>query len=627
MDPGGRLRSQKSARLVLGAAFVLAGAGLLAWVLRFYANVVFVDGMQLLPTVADYFSGKLSLEKLFIPYGEHRIPLYRLLLVANSAWFGLNMYVDPALTASASLVTAGLLYPAFRRSLAPALAPGAIAFAFLPVLAVSVSLAYPPLMFMSTQFQLGSVLVLLVGVLLYGSGREPSGSRLAVCAGLVIAYFGLFSGGYFPGLLASLAAVFAARWALERKAPSKGEWGLLLLSFACAAIYSRTILRETGLGAPLTAKLWGVFGHPGFTIRFLLGGLAASVACLPPGISSTPLAVVALLLGSAVLAALAAGAWLFRQSQMWRRTYLPVWMLAYSLGIIGAVRVGRGDGGWTWMMNDWYAFHLKFLPLAVFWILLYSVSNGRPVLASGSGWVPSKAGVQRWRPWRLESLALMGFALLLASTWLFSNGRQWARGPRHKLKDEARRQAMLSPGYTNKPIEEVLLVSRPEAATGLGILVKHRLNVFHDFAPDGAALASMTGLPSVDANCHHLDEATKAGGWLGDGWIERVASLKLRSGPVGLVELSAYMPEELFREVYRGELRVDLFADGDRVSSRLLSAPTFGGGGFTLEGRIPPGKLLSLEIRVSKSFVPKEHAGSSGDSRDLAIRITDLVWD
>lgn len=593
------LRSRARANLILGVAFGLAALGLFAYVRRSLANVVFRDGIQLLPTVGEFYSGSLTIGKLFVPYSEHLLPFYRTLLVASSAVLGLNMFVDPILMAVGSLLTAWVLYGAFRRSMAEVLTPGGVVLAFLPMLAICVSLAYPPQVFMAVQFQLASIIALFVGFLLYGAAAcERSRARFLASGVLVVVYFALFAGGYFAGLVAGLIAVLAIRFALERKRPGGRDWALLALTLSCAAGYARWMVRGHLAGQSPSHKLLEVTMHPSRTVQFFLKGLSAALMDLHSfeGLSPRAAAMAEIGLGGLVLVFCCLALWLFWRSGMGGKTYLPIWLLAYPFGIMAAVCVGRsGRGASDWMMNEWYSFHLKFVPISVLWIVLFAaVESGRTSLAVAG------ASTRSGRTLRMESVMALAFLVVLASTWAYSNGAQWNRGPYVKQWFEARRIAMLYPETLTEPIEDVLLVSREEALVGQAILARNHLNVFRG------------------------PEIIKASGWYGDGWIGPTASVKLLPGKSGQLHLSARIPEKIFREIYSGDLDVEVLLGNMILATRHLSNPSFGDGSFSMDVNVPPGPMQSLEIRTSKSFVPANHRDYGQDQRELSIFVRKL---
>ena len=468
-------RSRTAAIGIFCAALGTAGLGLCLYVARSHADALLLDGLQLLSVVDDYFSGRLTLAKLFSFYGEHRLPMYRLLMIANSAWFGLNMFVDPIISIVLTLATAALLYGPFRRSLAARIGPAGASAAFVPMVAICASLTSVPVMLMSTQFQVATVLMVVIGRYLLESPSQAAPiRRLIVAACLALVYSTLFAGGYFGGLLAAMLAVFAFRSVLERKYPDKAEWAALAVTLVWTVGTARDVSASGVLGQSLPSKLTPLFLDPRTTGEYLLGGLAAAVvdihSCVDP---HGPEAgeKLGLFLGLAMAVFVAVALWLFVRSRMWRVTYLPVWLLAYSIGIICLVRVGRPHPGLLWMMNEWYAFHLKFIPLAVFWIVFFAAANAQPAAnpASRPGW-----------KFRLGLIPVVSFAAFLAATWLYANEHQWARGKHLKAWLEAARLAALAPPDTTEPFENALYVSRGEANAALAIMSKYRLNVFRD---------------------------------------------------------------------------------------------------------------------------------------------------
>jgi hypothetical protein len=139
----------------------------------------------------------------------------------------------------------------------------------------------------------------------------------------------------------------------------------------CALLYCYYvfILQADKNGAAMRG-IFHYFADPVGTIMFYVYGIGGSVMDQHTFESVEPsiYLIIGSILGIISLVAL----WLFIKTEMYRKTYLPIYCMSYTLGIITAVRVGRGlFGDPIWILNDWYSFHLSFFVIGVVWILLY----------------------------------------------------------------------------------------------------------------------------------------------------------------------------------------------------------------------------------------------------------------
>jgi hypothetical protein len=616
-----QVRNDKKLAQRLWLSIVAATVALLLlYVGRAYANAIFLDGIQLLPTVDDFFSGRLDLTKLFTPYGEHRIVIYRLIMIANSALFSLNMYLDPILSALASILTILLVTIAIRRTLAKFLSPVAISLLLIPVAAVGASLAYPPVVFMSLQFHLSTIVMLAIALLATASENTPA-TRITPIL-LCPLYFTFFSGGYFPGLLLAMGVALLAYVVIERKVSPARHIVLAVTAFFCAFVYAFTIVyRSNVFTTPLTQKVANFFSDFSQTICFFLGGFAAAFVdehSYYDRISSGLRDVVFLSLGSIVFVFFGIALWLFVRRRMYVRTYLPIWLLFYPIGVIAAIRIGRNIGGWQWIMNDWYSFHLKFIPIALFWIFLFSALealNSRRNIDSKSS-DSSRLDV-RWFVC-IETVVFLLFSLLLSSTWLYTNRNQWQRGPFVKEWYASRRNAMLDAQVKPYDLHEILLVSEQEATLGMKILSKYYLNIFSTATKDSILQ------PAPVIGCD-LTSKNEKDGWYEDGWIKKEASISVRTGPTGSIKIAAYIPINIYHAVYHDALTIDLLVGEAIIGTITITRDNLGDGNIQIVGNSKSTTVINLTIRASTSFVPAKIPGQSLDERDIALIITDIT--
>ena len=123
-----------------------------------------------------------------------------------------------------------------------------------PLLFLCFSLVAAPGALMSTQFVWGTVVALLIAWLLQREFRRPRQGSPWLTANtggaivLTVAYFLLFSGAYFPGFLAGIAAMALAHRLCRRRRLERRYWVLAGTILAAAAGYSWWASRSTGQG-------------------------------------------------------------------------------------------------------------------------------------------------------------------------------------------------------------------------------------------------------------------------------------------------------------------------------------------------------------------------------------------
>lgn len=359
---------------------ILAAALSLLYIKRTFVNTVYLDGFFLVPLVGSFLNGSLSPAGLFACYGEHLLAGYSLITLFNARFLALDTRLDPVLFVIAYAATAAIIYAECSRVFSDARSI-VLCILFIPLGFLCFSLVAPPLIFMSTQFVLGSAVALMIAWLVqYDINTSASGSpgpRWPIVGALVLmpVYIFIFSGAYFPGLLAGLGAMYvfhaasSGKWVDRRLMPVAAE------AIVCVLIYVFYVfVLSSGTlqgGAPQSIAHY--LTNPAGAVMFYLSGIGSGLMDQHT-LESAPSAV--LLLGGAMAAISVVALWLFIRTGMYRKTCLPVYCMFYTLGVITSVMVGRGMlGDYTWIANEWYSFHLRFFTIGVAWILVYVLAG------------------------------------------------------------------------------------------------------------------------------------------------------------------------------------------------------------------------------------------------------------
>jgi len=346
---------------------------LLWYIQRSYVNTVYLDAFMNVPSIDHYFHGNLTLDDLFPTGLQHLLPGYAIIAILNAHFFALDMRLDPILFLVSSVVIAAIIYAeclkVFNR--VHSIALGII---FVPLAFLCFSLVAPPIMNMATQFMCGSAIALLIGWLLQRdfdkSAQGLSGSRWSLIGIFILIpiYFVFFASGYFPGLVVGLFAMYifhsliTGKW-LEKRMLLIGIEVFMGIVF----FFSYVIFRQSGQGGETLRELTQYLTDPINNMLFYIAGIGGS---LTSAFTMTPSII--LILGGIMAVISLVAVWLFFSSGMYHKTYLPIYCMAYTLGAITAIRIGRGmNSDYGWITNEWYGFHLRFFVIGVVWILLY----------------------------------------------------------------------------------------------------------------------------------------------------------------------------------------------------------------------------------------------------------------
>jgi hypothetical protein len=589
--PGSSLRRWVPFVAVLLAPLVLS----FLYVQRAFVNVVFADGLLPVPMIGRFLAGQGSFADLLgHPFGEHLLLGYRAIELVNAKLFSFDLRVDAVLFVVAFAVTAAIIYAEFSKAFADVRTLLLVPL-FLPLGFLCFSLVAPPGGFMTTQFVWGSVVALLVAWLLQRDW-DNAPARLRgrpiwpiVCALVLLpVYFFVFSGAYFPGLLLGLVAMCAfhrllghAKWREPR------TLAVLLTSLACAVGYF-LVLMTFGLSTQSTDSggIANFFSDPGNTVLSYVAGIGASVVDIHTleKYGSTALLVVGGLMAATGVVAV----WLFIRTRMYQKTYVPVYCIFYTLGIITSVRMGRGLlGDWTWLSNEWYAFHMRFFAIGVAWILLYALVQAVQRIRRRETWLVSLAS---W-PIALVTLAVVVFGAIQ----LGANVAQWQRGPSVQQWFEQKRLALLYPQLFDAPAE-ILLASPADIAAARAVFQQHGLSSF-------SSPYSMTGMDPTVFGVLRLE------GWYGDDWVGLAGKAALNAPSATDVGITLSVPD--FIPANQVVVRLD--------DSVVFDASVAGGTSRSLTAHLHPG-LNVLSVACEHAVSPAS-LGIGADLRPLGCHV------
>jgi hypothetical protein len=567
------------------------------YIQRTFVNVEFADGLLPVPMIGRFLAGHWSFTDLFgTPFGEHLLLGYRGMELVNARLFAFDLRFDAVMFVVAFALTAAIIYAEFSKAFA-GFRTALLVPQFLPLGFLCFSLVATPGGFMTTQFVWGTMLALLVAWLLQRDWDNASGARgrpiwPLVCALVLLPiYFFVFSGAYFPGLLLGLVAMYAFHCLLSHvKWRDLRTLAVLLTSLACAVGYF-LVLMSLGLSTQSTDSggIANFFSDPGNTLLSYVAGIGASVIDVHTleRFSSTVL----LIVGGLMAATGVVAAWLFIRTKMYQKTYLPVYCIFYTLGIITSVRMGRGLlGDWTWVANEWYAFHMRFFAIGVAWILVYALVQAVQRIRR------REARLVSWTSWPIVFVTLA--ALVFGAIQFGANVAQWHRGWWVQQWFEQKRLALLYPQLYDAPAE-ILLASPADVAAARALFQQYDLSSFS--SPYSTLFSDRTGFGVL-----------RFDGWSSDDWVGYEGRAALTAPAAANVRLTLFVPE---------------FIPANQVVVRLDDSVVF-------DASVAGGTMRSFSVQVHRGLnvvrvtcqqaISPASLGVSGDIRPLGCRLTVL---
>jgi hypothetical protein len=227
--------------------------------------------------------------------------------------------------------------------------------------------------------------------------------------------------------------------------------------------------------------------------------------------------------------------------------------------------------------------------IGILWILFYDILKKYNQL-------PVKS-FKNFLKNNLWTLIIFIFSII----WIFSfqvvsNLAQWRRGPHVKGWLETKRQAILFP--TDKSLE-FLLWDKENSLKAINTLKKYKLSVFRE---------------------NSSNKIIKLSGWNSDGWIGKNATVRVISGQKGTLLMNVYVPINIFSDIYKNSLVLQIIDDEKVINEQKFSVNYFDKGPINIIFNIPKNTALNLEIRLDKSYIPVNY-GLGKDLRELGILI------
>jgi hypothetical protein len=393
---------------------------------------------------------------------KQRWMVYHLLL-ANTAWCGLNSRLVVLLIPFVLLATAFLLYRDYHRSLAGLCSPELIAgMYFLPAIFL-----FNLTMWEGLTFDYGIIFVWAVpwfiasfyaleGVLLKGNWR--SWVLAAIISGLAVLVFGQSSSFAFG---VALAVAFGCRIALNRRKLSKEFY---FRSFAAAVLlgiiaFGYLYQLKSNDYLPATTYMdWRVLVYPWDALRFIPAALAGSVLGFNTAtsyLSSTSIIILGLLVALIYGWALR----LFFKTRMYERTYLPIFMIAYALAFVAFVTMGRFQFGLLYGLASRYTCNTICGIIAIVWIGIYSFIN--PVVST-----------------KRSKNIVITIAIFLVAGMCWTAAVEWRVQPyRKETFDRLSEIALRFSDATDKELAD-FEEHPPLIRASLGVLKKYQLNIY-----------------------------------------------------------------------------------------------------------------------------------------------------
>jgi len=564
------------------------------------ANVAYLSWFAHVPMIERAFAGTLIWTDLVQRYGEHGLFGYNALLLVNLKLFSLNVLFDAYLNAGVVAAVGVVVGRTYLQTLQQGVSVGGAVLRFVPVALALFSVTQGSSGAMETQVRIGTLGTLLIAVFIdrvLCDPRKEAGVRAMLAVGAlvlggVIIFGTLYSFAWFPALWLMLG------WAAWTR-PRTREFAMVAALILVGAVPGYLVFYDVSLA--FGGNEDGMIDRSGYVIRSLLGSLSSATLSRTfwendPALSHGWL----LLNGTFVAAAYGFSLALVWRNRMLERTWLPILMIASSLGVALMVALGRaGHMDWSGGTNYWYAVHTKFGLAGCLWIF-----------ADALGSVPRRKMVST------PSRAIHAGGAVLVLSLLISNAADWRRAPHVRRYFES----MVPYAYSSQPMplsvrgETPFHATPEETRTAMEVFRRHRLTFFAD-APAGDEVE--TPVPTVLSGGEISPNARLGPGWhTPEGpqrWVSRRAEISFVTGLQGTVIVEGFVPPFLAPN------RLIFTVNG--TERRALAVKQ---GPFLSEWTGEAGERVALSIECERHVVPAA-SGLGGDQRELAAIITRIT--
>lgn len=465
-----RLTRHPASRLLLLAALPLFNLFLYAWLCA--TLVISRDQWRLLPMLQDWTDGQFHTGSLWLTHSQHRIPAYKLLFLLDGLFLKLNMRVEIMLGCLALAVAVLFLMRRFIDTAQASQRELWVGAAALALLGLSLNQWNSLIYGLGALNGLGRVASFIgFWLVLDAKLRERVSYRGTVGLCALLAFVLLcWAGGHGPAYLIATAITLAfALW----RAPSTERKGLQL--FAWLAVTALIAQAVYWLAGPLPP----VRGSAGSVLHFVLHAplRVMEYGLLSLASSAMPIEgmehhgwprLLSLLAGAGIGTLYLAGALAFLYGRLWQKSWLPGFLMGYSLLLIVSIFVARiGSEGMASATAPRYVLDTQLGLMGCCWSL-FLWRMDRPVQA---------------RSWaeRLTAVPLLFAAVLLLE--LGDAGMLWAHaGEQRRMVAEASEQVKAGDFET----QDWLCPDQVLCKAGTDYMRQQRLNIFRD-QPDQPA--------------------------------------------------------------------------------------------------------------------------------------------
>ena len=597
----GRLMNRISRNMLpLFIIFVFTGY-FLFYIHSITVNVAWQGWFCQVPLIEKFYSRTITMQDLMTRFGEHGMLGYNILFLINTIFFKLSVFFDAYLNLFLIVLATAIIYVVYRRTMVERANALLYNGGFALIAFIMFSISQQSSGSMETQVRIGEVLFFLTTFVIERYFYASLGIAAYFYSFLLILIsiniFGtMYSFAWVPGLF----FVGAIQKFVHKKKCGLFYLYVILLMSICVYLYF--IEYAYSLRGNIHAANLNVLMVAKYMLGCFSGGTLGTTLFLEHYINRQTMFINGFVVFSIYLYSL----FIFVKSRMWKISYLPVLLMAYTVSVSFIITIGRySELDWVWGMNYWYAVHYKYGLVGCVWILLYAFQGNLNFVNLGVG--KSKPG------YYIRFVATVTILVYVFTCLLFSNYSDWKRA-RYVKAFFAR---MIPYGYfvEDMPIDEQgnTPFCFPLSLTNdsLKILRKYRLNLY-----ESPYLVNHFEDIFI-LNKGRLISGVLFDGWydgpeLGHRWMGKKSRLYFFSGHSGEVTVEGFLPDIISPNKMR------IYADG-----QLLKAVNLTAGSFRIVAYVQKDSPVKLTLEMDKAIIPNA-LGINGDVRTLGADIESI---
>lgn len=493
-------------------------------------NVPIMDSWRAINEIADkVFSNNLKFEDLWKSSSAHRNPLFYLLLAINMKYFSLNTQVDIFLGAIVLVINCIILYNIYNKKILKGLQINIKVGQLLFVIIIATVFNFNQWEILTQPFSFIFTLRIMTYLLIFNAIdyyllMEQKNALLAFVISIAIfAAICILSQGYFVSMVVTVFLIILFNFIISYKKDGTQFIKYYLVVFLFSIFGSYLYLNGL-ISSVASSNSFGIFIGSLFNGDFINGVIIMLGRSVLPFELVTKLGGINVYyaVGMIILVSYLFAVFIYFKSNMHKKTYVPLMLISYSCLSIAVIIYGRMNSfNLEYLAASRYVCETTFGLIGMLFIFVNYF-----ILIRSNNKIESKKSQNTYI---VINNIIVGVIILLLSISAFTEIRT---APYRKIYEQNLIDMLLN--LENKTDDELVVfqAGKPDYVRhGALLMKKYHLGVFSEKYIN-------------ELNSKEIPEEI-INGIYEDGWIEKKAQFKVRTGREGMIVLTGYYPYEI----------------------------------------------------------------------------------